>query len=69
MRGYDVSAIVEVSVVGKRQRRVLVDNRQYRAATWATIGQDMTTAQRDASGRLMEDLATQVVDDLLNLKW
>ena len=27
------------------------------------------TSKRDASGRLMEDLASQVVDDLLTLKF
>lgn len=69
MRAYDVKALVEVSVIDKRRRKVLIDNRRYQATTRATIGQDMTTALRDASGRLMEDLATQVVDDLLNLKW
>lgn len=68
MRAYDVSAVVEVSVVDKRRRKVLVDNRTYRPTVQATVGQDMTTALRDVSGRLMEELAREVVDDLLNLK-
>ena len=69
LRAYDVSAVVEISVIDKRRRKVLVDSRPYQATARATVEQDMTTALRDASGRLMEDLATQVVDDLLNLKW
>ena len=64
-----LSADVAVSVVDKRNGRVLIDNRIYRPQVGYTSGQDVTTAQRDASGRLAEDLARQVVDDVLNLKW
>ena len=67
--GYDVSATAEISVIDKRNRKVLVDNRKYVAHATFTAGQDRTTAVRDASGRLADDLARQVVDDLLNLKW
>ena len=67
--GYDVSATAEISVIDKRSRKVLVDNRRYVARATFTAGQDKTTALRDASGRLADDLARQVVDDLLNLKW
>ena len=63
------SAVAEVSVIDKRDRKVLVDNRQYVATTTFTSRQDRTTAMRDASGRLADDLARQVVNDLLNLKW
>ena len=66
---YDLSATAEISVVDKRTRKVLVDNRKYVANATFTAGQDKTTAVRDASGRLMDDLARQVVDDILNLKW
>ena len=66
---YDVSATAEISVVDKREGKVLVDNRKYEAHATFTAGQDRTTAVRDASGRLMDDLAQQVVDDILNLKW
>ena len=58
-----------VSVIDKRTRKVLVDNRPYRAETTFSSGQDVSTARRDASGRLMDDLARQVVDDVLNIKW
>ena len=57
-----------VSVVDKRRGRVLVDNRAYRATASFASSDDLTTAQRDASGRAMEDLARQIVDDVLSLK-
>ena len=66
---YDLNATAEISVIDKRRGKVLVDNRRYVANTTLTAGQDRTTAIRDASGRLMDDLARQVVDDILNLKW
>ena len=66
---YDLNATAEISVIDKRTRKVLVDNRKYVANAAFTAGQDRTTAVRDASGRLMDDLARQVVDDILNLKW
>ena len=66
---YELSATAEISVVDKRKGKVLVDNRKYVANATFTAGQDKTTAVRDASGRLMDDLARQVVDDILNLKW
>ena len=66
---YDVRAVVEISVVDKVNGRVLVDNRPYQAETTVSAAQDLLTANRDASGRLADDLARQVVDDILNLKW
>ena len=66
---YAMSAKAEISVIDKRKGKVLVDNRAYVAETEFTAGQDRTTAMRDASGRLMDDLSRQVVDDVLNLKW
>ena len=66
---YNLMATAEVSVIDKRKGKVLVDNRKYVANTTFTANQDKTTAVRDASGRLMDDLARQVVSDILNLKW
>ena len=66
---YDMTARVEITVIDCRTRKVLVDAKPYVARTTMTAGQDLTTARRDASGRLMDDLSRQVVDDLLNLKW
>lgn len=62
-----VKATVEVSVVGKRAGRVLIEARNYTAQTTLMAGQDITTAERDAAGRLADDLARQVVDDVLNI--
>ena len=67
--GSELRMMATVSVVDKREGKVLVDNKTYTAQTTTVVGQDATTAQRDASGRLADDLARQVVDDVLNLKW
>lgn len=64
----EMTAEVEVSVIDKREGRVLVENRLYRPRATYMSGSDVTTAQRDAAGRLADDLARQVVDDLLALK-
>ena len=69
MHACDMTAQVEISVIDKRAGRVLVDSRLYQARTTMTFGQDNTTAERDAAGRLADDLSRQVVDDVLNLKW
>ncbi len=67
--GYEMVACFSVSVIDRRAGKVLVDNRRYEARATFAAGQDISTAQRDAAGRLADDLARQVVDDLLNLKW
>ncbi len=66
---YELVGEFAVSVIDKRLGKVLVDNRCYTARASFAVGQDLTTAQRDAAGRMAEDLARQVVDDVLNLKW
>ena len=66
---YEMSATVVVSVIDKKAGRVLVDNKPYRATATFAAGQDLSTAQRDASGRLADDLARQVVDDVTGFKW
>ena len=67
--GSVLSAEVEISVVDKTRRAVLVDAKRYVAETTITLSQDVMTTRRDASGRLMDDLSRQVVDDLLNMKF
>jgi len=62
-------AKAEVSVIDKRTRKVVVDNRAFTASGLFTSGGDWATAKRDASGRVMEDLARQVVDCVLGIKW
>ena len=65
----ELTAVFEVSIIDKSSEKVLVDNRLYTARATFTSTQDITTASRDALGRVSEDLARQVVDDVLNLKW
>jgi len=67
LASYNYRATVVVSVVDKRNGRVLIDNRVYHPETTYTANQDLSTAQRDSAGRLAEDLASQVVDDVTNL--
>lgn len=66
---YEMVATVVVSVIDKRNGRVLVNNRPYRATATFAAGQDLGTAKRDASGRLAESLASQIVDDVTALDW
>ena len=66
---YTMRAVVEISVVDKTRRAVVVDAKSYVATASVTSSQDLMTSRRDASGRLMDDLARQVVDDLLVLKF
>ena len=65
----DMNVEAVVSVVDKRRGRVLVDGRRYVATTTFASGGDSTTAERDAVGRAMDDLARQIVDDVLLLKF
>jgi len=66
---YTFTARAEVSVIDKRSRKVLVNNRRFTASTVFTTGGDLATGKRDASGRVMESLAQQVVDCVLGIKW
>ena len=59
----------DVSVVDRRSGRVMIDGRRYTAETTYLGGQDRLTDQRNASGRLAEDLARQVVDDVTSIQW
>lgn len=65
----EATAVVEVTVVDKRNGTLLINNRKYQPTVSFAALQDMTTAERDASGRLADELSKLVVDDLLNLKW
>lgn len=69
MREYELCAVAEVSFIDKKSGKVVVDNRRYRARTTFLAGDDVLTGERDAKGRLAEELARQIVDDVLNCKW
>ena len=64
-REHRFSAAAVVSVIDRRNNRILIDNRKYSASTTFLVNDDIVTGERDASGRLGEDLARQIVDDVL----
>ncbi len=68
-REHRFTATAIVSVVDRKAGKTLIDRRKYTAATTFLANDDVLTGERDASGRLAEDLARQVVDDVLMLKW
>jgi len=61
-------AVASVSFVDKKGGKTLLE-RKYRAETTFLVNDDVVTGERDASGRLAEDIARQIVDDALSLKW
>lgn len=66
-REFRIRAVI--SVIDKRNGKVLVDNRSYSARTTFPANGDVLTSKRDASGRVADDLARQIVDDVLSRKW
>ena len=71
MRAYEQRLVVsaDVSVVDRRSGKVVVNNRRYVAETTYFSDTDIATARRDASGRAVEDLARQIVDDVTSCRW
>ena len=67
-REHRLSVVAEVSFINKRTGEVLVNDRRYRAQTTFLADDDILTGQRDASGRIAEELARQIVDDALTIK-
>lgn len=66
-REHRFTATAVVSVLDRRNGKVLVNDRKYTATTTFLVNDDILTGERDASGRLAEDLARQIVDDVLML--
>lgn len=67
--GYDFKISARISVVDHKNGRVLIDGRVYEASAPMTASDDLLNVQRNISGAAADDLARQVVDDVLNLKW
>ena len=68
--GYRLQSEVHVSVIDKITGRVVVDDKKYFASvTFAGSSTDTQSSVRDASGRLADELARQIVDDVLAIKW
>lgn len=59
----------KVSVVDRRNGKVLIDNREYFAEVNFYGSSDMVAGARDASGRLAEELARKIVDDVVAGDW
>jgi len=66
---YVMKAVVEVSLVDKKSGRILIDARNYVSRATVLADFDLVSAERDASGRLAEQIARQVVDDMLHCDW
>lgn len=67
--GYDYKILALVSVIDHKNGRVLVNNKTYTGSAPLTARDDVINAMRGASGAAANDLARQVVDDILNMKW
>ena len=67
MRAAEYRLFVEatVSLVDKTSGKVLLNNRPYTAETTFLTQGDLLTGQRNASFRIAQDLARQIVDDVL----
>ena len=68
-REQEFNAVAVISVIDKTAGKVLVDNRRYEARTTFLSDDDLLTGSRDAAGRLAEDFARQVVDDVTAIEW
>lgn len=66
---YEATASVKVTVVDHLSQKLLINDRVYEASVTYSAGGDALNAKRDVSGRLADELARRVVDDVLNLKW
>lgn len=58
-----------VSFIDKKAGKVVVNDRKYSASASFVAYDDILTAERDASGRIAEELARQIVDDVLSQNW
>lgn len=66
-RAHRFAATATVSFIDNRRGEVLVDSRKYRAETTFVANDDVLSGERDATGRLADDIARQIVDDLASL--
>lgn len=67
--GYNFEITASISIVDHKNGRVLIDNKTYIGSAPMTASDDLMNAARNVSGAAADDLARQVVDDVLNLKW
>ena len=62
---YRYIVTAEISVIDKKNGKVLLDNRRYVAETSFLTQNDLLTGQRNAAARIGQDLGRQIVDDLV----
>lgn len=67
--GYNFEVTARVSVIDHKNGRVIIDNKSYTGCAPMTASDDLMNAARNVSGAAADDLARQIVDDVLNLKW
>lgn len=58
-----------VSFIDRKSGKILVNDRKYVGRTSFSGDRDVLTLKRDAAGRIAEDIARQILDDALTLKW
>ena len=63
---YRYLVTAEVSIINKDAGRVLQANRRYTGETTFLVQGDLLTAQRNAAQRIAQDLARQIVDDVVS---
>ena len=63
---YRYLVTVEVSIVDKDAGRVLQSGRPYTGETTFLVQGDLLTAQRNAAQRIAQDIARQIVDDVVS---
>ena len=68
-REFRLTVMAKVSVIDKTTGSVVVGDRIYRADTTYLASGDLLTPERDASGRVADDLARQIVDDVVARNW
>ncbi len=62
---YRYLVTAEISVIDKKNGKVLLDNRRYVSETTFLTQNDLLTGQRNAAARIGQDLGRQIVDDLV----
>lgn len=67
--GYDYKLMAIVSIIDHKNGRVLVNNKLYTGSAPLTSRDDIINSQRGNTGAAANDLARQIVDDVLNMKW
>ena len=66
---YRYLVTAEVSIINKDAARVLQSNRHYTGETTFLVQGDLLTAQDNAAQRIAQDIARQIVDDVVSFPY